>query len=95
LRDPSYPENLNNFPSKILEFFSYNKIVISTIDYPELIDFKYLRCEFDKYSLTNIIESIISKKHEELAFLCDNSKSLIENFSEIHWKNSFNKIEIS
>lgn len=36
LRDPQFEENLNNFPSKILEYFSYGKIVLSTINYPEL-----------------------------------------------------------
>lgn len=92
-RDPDFPENKNNFPSKILEYFSFNKIVISTIKYPELNGFNYFNCEFKKQSVIETIENIGAMKIETLEFYLDNSEALKNNFSEIKWREVFNRLE--
>ncbi len=93
LRNPDFPENKNNFPSKILEYFSYNKIVISTIDYPELKDFRFVKSEYDEYSLSKIIQELNSKTNKELCELMDNRDALKKHFSIQSWIESFEEIE--
>ena len=92
-RDPKFPENINNFPSKILEYFSFNKIVISTISYPELKDFKYFSCDYKIENVTKIIEHVCRLQKNKLISYFDNSEALKNNFSEIKWRNTLNRIE--
>ena len=92
-RNPSYPENLYNFPSKIIEFFSQNKIVVSTIDYPELEGFKYIKCQYDIDDVILKIEKILSMSLDELNDYRNNQSSLIENFSVESWSNTINVVE--
>jgi glycosyltransferase involved in cell wall biosynthesis len=92
-RDPNYPENNNNFPSKILEYFAYNKIVLSTIDYVELSDFKYFRCNYDKKAIIKKIKEICSLTKQEFILYKDNIRALKNNFSEIRWQSAMTNIE--
>lgn len=57
LRDISKPEHQHNFPSKILEYLSYNKKVISTINYECVSDYLTV-CEFDPVSIAGAIQNI-------------------------------------
>lgn len=92
-RDPEFAENNNNFPSKILEYFSYNKIVLSTINYPELKCFKYFSCDYELTEVMKTIKQIGSLDKDVLKLYYDNSDALKNNFSEIKWINTLNKIE--
>lgn len=92
-RDPDFPENCNNFPSKILEYFSFNKIVISTINYPELSEFNFFSCDFNITSIISTIKHIDSLEDSHLQHFCDNVEALKNNFSEIKWKKTLQKIE--
>lgn len=94
-RNPVLPENNNNFPSKILEYFSYNKIVISTISYPELIDFNYFSCKFRIEDIKKTIEEICVMRHSKLNEYKDNSSALKNNFSEVRWSDALLNIEIN
>lgn len=94
-RNPSFAENKNNFPSKILEYFSYNKIVVSTVNYPELIDFKYFICNYTLESIKNTIDGIVLLSMTELLEFRNNSSVLINNFSESRWIEAFTNIEKS
>jgi len=93
LRDPSVPENINNFPSKILEYINMNKLVISTIYYPELRDLKYILSDFNSGNLVNIITNI----KENQIFYINNylmqSNKLREYFSNESWFDSIVQIE--
>ena len=60
LRDPKEPEHKFNFPSKIIEFISLSKIVISTIKYDELESDIYIYCDYDASKLENKIRSLDS-----------------------------------
>lgn len=92
-RDPSYPENMYNFPSKIIEFFSFNKIVLSTIYYPELESFKYLWCEFDKDAIKRSILKIFNWDNNTINYYSDNREELIKHFSVESWISAFETIE--
>jgi glycosyltransferase involved in cell wall biosynthesis len=93
LRNPDFPENVNNFPSKILEYFCYNKIVISTIKYPELDAFNYFSVEYSKNAIKEAILNICVMKEEELNKYKDNQTSLISYFSAEKWIQGFKVIE--
>ena len=93
-RNPEFLENKNNFPSKILEYFSYNKIVISTINYPELKDFNFFSCKYDLESVKNTINRACNMEKKQLKIFSCNSKALENNFSEIKWIDAFTKIEM-
>lgn len=65
-RDPRMPENQCNFPSKIIEGLLHNRIIISTIDYPQLSPIKYLKIDADN----------LEDDFNEIAFMQD--KALLE-----------------
>lgn len=92
-RNPYLLENNNNFPSKVLEYFSNNKIVISTIDYPELKDFKYFKCTYNKNDILQTIHNIINMPKNDLQNYKDNRQALINNFSEKKWEENITYIE--
>ena len=94
-RNPTYLENDNNFPSKIIEYFSYNKIVISTIEYPELENFKYFYCDYSIDSIYKTINKIINLPLDEQNKYKDNYNALEVNFSSKSWLQSIQRIELN
>ena len=93
-RDPELPENQNNFPSKVLEYFSMNKIVISTMEYPELHDAKYIICDNDEDKLIQRINEILKADVALLYPYMDNTSFLERNITEECWQNAITQIEI-
>jgi len=93
LRNPSYEENNYNFPSKILEFFAYDKIVISTIDYPELEDFQYIYCQYDKERVIDEIRKLSNITDDERKMFGKNHEKLKKNFSADSWIEAMTQIE--
>ena len=75
LRNPEYKENENNFPSKILEYFSYNKLVISTIKYPEIDSANNISINYNINELLKAISSIQKEPY------------LLNNYSNIQFIN--------
>lgn len=92
-RNPSLPENNNNFPSKILEYFSKNKIVFSTIDYPEIEGAKYIICEYDEEKLYQKVREILEYNDDFICKYANNAPFLLNNISEKSWKEAFEYIE--
>lgn len=90
LRDPKYPENQNNFPSKILEYLSYNKVVLSTMDYPELEGWEYVVCDYELDSLLEKL-SIIKETYSDYSHL--KNKERVSNLCIESWKDNIKKIE--
>ena len=96
LRDPLSIVNHYNFPSKILETLAYNKIVISTIEYPELNGVNYLCVPYDKEKLTTYIKNLIntdSKNNTTITACLNNTEILIKKYSEEAWYDVFRSME--
>lgn len=93
LRNPEYEENNNNFPSKILEYFCYRKIVLSTTNYPELRDFHFLHCNYSKRNIKDMIVKLQSFSEDELLYYQDNVNALQQNFSAESWLKCFELVE--
>lgn len=92
-RDPSFPENQCNFPSKILEALLHNKIVISTIHYNQLNGIDYLEVPSDKKGFELAIGQIINMSDEELSKYANQSKKVKNAFSVRKWSEIIQKIE--
>ena len=91
LRDPHCIENQNNFPSKILEYLSYNKVVISTMVYPELNDFEYEVCDYNLEKLQMTLAKI-DKDYAKYEYW--RNQDCLNSLSVSSWKELINKIEI-
>lgn len=93
LRNPYLKENEYNFPSKVLEYFSNFKPVLSTLEYPELMGCKYFTSKYDKESLKleiirlNFIQSSVLEEY------ANNSDMIQSKFGEATWSKSINQIE--
>ena len=80
LRNPENDEHAYNFPSKILEYLSASKFVISTLKYNDLPSDMIFFSEFNAISLSKKIddllmfnsESVIDKRRKIHSFLVDN-----------------------
>lgn len=90
-RDPRMPENQCNFPSKIIEGLLYNRIIVSTISYPQLGTLKYLKINAD--SLENDIREIISMHPKELGAYANQGATVCKMFSTDVWNATMAVIE--
>ena len=95
LRNPSLPENRNNFPSKSLEYLSDAKILISTILYPELNGVKYVYSDYSEEALANVVVKLSQMDEDELKQYANNKDVLLKKFSERAWKHAFEYLELN
>jgi hypothetical protein len=92
-RNESFEENLYNFPSKMIEYLLYNKIVVSTMFYPQLegINYIYQKANetlFDLFKkIGNIDKKILLQQY------ANQSALIIERMSTSRWMKSMIKIE--
>lgn len=92
-RNPKYEENQYNFPSKIIESLLYNRIVISTIEYPQLGNIKYFIVSPNLDFFIKDIEYIYSKSDNEIMSFANQSNIVEEKFSVKVWNDSMSIIE--
>lgn len=86
-RNPKFPENKYNFPSKILEFFINGKIVISSINYKSIDENVYFHSEYSINSLTQILNEIKGTSDAKLYELRVKAKNFAaNNFSHEVWR---------
>lgn len=90
-RDPQMPENQCNFPSKIIEGLLHNRIIISTISYPQLKDIKYLMIEAN--DIERGIREIISMAKDELEPYSNQENEVRKAFSTNVWNTTMARIE--
>lgn len=90
-RNPEMPENLCNFPSKIIEGLLHNRIIISSITYPQLSGINYLTID-----MTNLGAELkrICNLPEETLLTYANQSHIVENkFSINKWITAIESIE--
>jgi hypothetical protein len=66
LRNPEDLEHQNNFPSKIIEYLSKGKLVISTIKYQDIPEDVLTYCDFNHISLASKIHDLLDSDFERL-----------------------------
>lgn len=83
LRNPNDIEHQFNFPSKILEYLSFSKIVVSTLNYAGLPENLLYKVDYNSESIAKTIDFINSlnfNKVNEIMF--SSSQYIIDNFTE-------------
>lgn len=90
-RDPQMPENQCNFPSKIMEALHHNRIIISTIHYPQLEGVRYFTVT--KEDLLNDIKRIAYLHSDTLLAHANQGKLVSKLFSVNVWNDAMQKIE--
>lgn len=92
-RNPGFPENQCNFPSKIIESLLHNRVVVSTISYSQLEGVRYFFVPTDEKSFYDAINNISSLQEEELAPYYNQGSEIIKKFNTVVWTNSMQQIE--
>lgn len=94
LRDPKKPENMYNFPSKLIELATYEKIIISTIKYLNFDERNCIIGEYDVRQLVSIIRNISAgNEDEKIENIRKNIKDVNKLFTHDTWLKKILKIE--
>ena len=94
-RDPKAPENECNFPSKIIEALLHNRVVVSTIHYPQLNAIQYLEVESNTDAFVSGIQSILRMTDDELLTYANQGELVSQLFDVHQWYKIMNDIERS
>lgn len=92
-RNPDAPENLANFPSKVIEALLYNRIVISTIDYPQLEGINFILAGSDKESFKASIKKIFDMDQAEIMSYANQQQTIHQKFNAEKWNQIMTQIE--
>ena len=88
-----HEENNNNFPSKLLDYLSYGKPIISTKTggiNPTLYPYLFLLEKENKYNLSKLMSDLLMKTFEEKKDLFNQIKEYSENSNS--WDNKVTQI---
>ncbi len=91
-RDPGIVGNLENFPSKILEYVYFDKMVITTMFY-NLGEIKLFVVPFEKESIKEYLNNIVENKNKVFNQIKANRISLMNNYSVENWIRSIKSLE--
>ncbi len=92
-RNPEFPENRCNFPSKIIEGLLYNRIIISTIVYEQLNGIKYFYLPSNENDFVIELIAIFERPEIDLLAYANQSQIVQNKFSNKVWKKSIAEIE--
>ena len=92
-RDENYPENKCNFPSKIIEALLHNRIVISTLEYPQLGVIKYYKVSQATDKFIEDIKKICETPTSELLMYANQGQKVAKMFNTDVWSKAMEKIE--
>lgn len=92
-RNPAFPENQCNFPSKIIEALLHNRIVVSTISYPQLNGVKYYHVGADSEEFKKSINTIAAISPDELLIYANQGELIKTLFNTDVWEKAMNRIE--
>lgn len=93
MRNPAFPENQCNFPSKIIEALLHNRIIVSTLHYEQLGDIKYFEVPSDETEFIDAIKQIVQKPGNELLFYANQSREVKRMFSVEVWNRVMSELE--
>jgi len=92
-RNPSYPENMCNFPSKIIEALLNNLAVVSTIHYPQIEGIKYFHVGSTEDGIVEGLRQILSMPDSELKNYLNQADKVRHRFSTSVWNETMTSIE--
>lgn len=92
-RNPSLPENLNNFPSKVLEYMNWGKPVLSTMSYPELNGFDFIFIPYDETMVIDAVKRILEIWQQGGELPVVSARDVRERFSPKAWIDTLNRLE--
>lgn len=92
-RNPDYPENKCNFPSKIIEGLLHNRIIISTLHYSQLRDVNYLEVSSNIDQFIIELQNIMSYSQNELMEFANQGAKVHKLFSPKIWNDTMTNIE--
>lgn len=92
-RNPESAENCYNFPSKIIESLLHNRIVISTIEYPQLQGIKYLKIASDSSNMLLDLKRLYKSPSDQIMNYANQGAIVSETFSNVRWKELITQIE--
>jgi len=94
LRNPSYDENLYNFPSKVLEFLTHEKMVISTLTYESIEEGVLFHSDYTVTGIRDCIINITSLPDTTLnAHIEKNKQFISRQFSFSAWDEITKQVE--
>lgn len=92
-RNPRAAENQCNFPSKIIEALLHNRIIISTIHYPQIEGIKYFEIGSDAESMRLGLQYIASLSQNELLSYANQNEKVKSRFNTDVWRKCMEQIE--
>ena len=92
-RNPQYPENQCNFPSKIIEALLHNRIIISTIKYKQLEGIDYLVVRADKEGFMQDLSHYMGMEQTTLIRFANQAGVVKKRFNTDVWKTTMGIIE--
>lgn len=92
-RNPDYPENQCNFPSKIIEALLHNRIIVSTLHYPQLNGVRYFEVPADGAGFANALCDIAKLPDEQLLTYANQSQLVTSLFNTNVWRDTIARIE--
>lgn len=92
-RDPRYPENQCNFPSKVIEALLHNRIIVSTIHNPQLDGINYFEVGADLEDFIKGFQTISNRADEELMRYANQSRIVKKRFNCSVWEKWMGIIE--
>lgn len=90
-RNPAIPENQCNFPSKIIEALLHNRIIVSTLHYPQLKGINYL--EVKANNLKEELKQVTNMSDATLLRYANQSAQVRHKFNTGVWQRTIEKIE--
>ena len=77
----------------MIESLLHNRIVISTIDYVQIQDLKYIKVSNIPHKFENDIKKICEMSETELLNYANQSNTVFNKFNPIQWNEIMHKIE--
>lgn len=92
-RNPDAPENQCNFPSKIIEALLHNRIVVSTLHYPQLSGIEYVEVPAQIDGFVSALRDIAGMSQDKLLIYANQSVKVGQRFNTGVWKSNMENIE--